>query len=295
MTLIVAKNIDGKIQIESDSRITDSNVVKANPLKGLIKLIIYLPEVSIAYAGDVKFAEEAINTLYKLKPNYLNDLVGILMASHQKSIGETDFIIATLVKGTCNLIKISSGRIEDNLQTAWIGDIDAFELFQKNFHELKGNEEENVNIFSEAFKKTIENESLESVGDFQISVLTTDNNSHKVPVFMYQERMELTSGGTIKQTIPAGESVALSFGNASNGSFGISYFTATDLYKQAIGVYFSEGNFGLLFFPMKRLTNIKFPELTAQEFIDKIKKEYGVPMRGFERMSETSIRLIASN
>lgn len=295
MTLIVAKNIEGKIQIESDSRITDPNVVKTNPLNGFIKLIIYVPEISIAYAGDVKYAEEAINMLYKLRPNNLNALVAILMASHQKSGGETDFIIAALIKGTSNLIKISSRRIEDKLQTAWIGDIDAFELFQKNIHELKGKEEENVNIFSGAFKKTIENESLESVGDFQISVLTSDNNSHNVPVFMYQERLELMSGVNQKQTIPAGESVALSFGNASTGSFGVSYFTATDLYKQAIGVYFSEGKFGLLFFPMEGLANIKFSGLTAQEFIDKIKKEYGVPMRGFERMSETAIRLIASN
>lgn len=295
MTLIVAKNIDGKIQIESDSRITDPNVVRANPLNGFIKLIIYVPEISIAYAGDVKYAEEAIDIVYKLRLNNLNTLVGLLMASHLKSGGETDFIIATLIKGTSNLIKISSGRMVDKLQTAWIGDINAFELFQKNFHELKGKEEENVNIFSGAFKKTIENESLESVGDFQISVLTTDNNSHKVPVFMYQERMELISGATQKQTIPAGESVALSFGNASTGSFGVSYFTATDLYKQAIGIYFSEGNFGLLFFPLEGLTNIKFSELTAQEFIDQIKKEYGISMRGFERVSETAIRLIVSN
>ncbi|MCB9192789.1 MAG: hypothetical protein H6602_14100 [Flavobacteriales bacterium] len=189
-------------------------------------------------------------------------------------------------------MKISSGKAEDKLSTGWIGDIEAFEFFQKEWNNRSAEKSEFESLTT-AFKQTIENEKLESVGDFQISVITTDNNKGKVPTVMYEEKMELISG--ISQKLEIGKkSIPLTFGDASSGSYGISYFISLDLFNQAVGVHFPLGDFGLLFFPKVGLGAIKYSNTDAQGFIDSVKSDYGIPMKGFERMSDSAVRLIST-
>ena len=61
-----------------------------------------------------------------------------------------------------------------------------------------------------------------------------------------------------------------------------------------ISRYYTVRNFGLLFYSANGLDATKYSNTTAKEFIDAIKDKYGIPMKGFERMSATAIRLISS-
>ena len=100
MSLIIAKIIDGKIQIESDTKISGENVVRNKPVKGRLKTLILDHGLTLSYAGDIALAEDAYDWfIEKAKStmrweeylNYLNDLsktnqVDLILGSITKSI-----------------------------------------------------------------------------------------------------------------------------------------------------------------------------------------------------------------
>lgn len=137
MTLIVARIYKENIYIESDSKITDERLVRSDPLCGILKTLILHPFVSVSFAGNVNYAELAIKNFFKYAIDDVNVLLQMLLNINIESCNATDFIVATITDRTPRLFKISDGQVIDGAESAWIGDIKGFEIYQREFHSQK--------------------------------------------------------------------------------------------------------------------------------------------------------------
>ena len=64
MSLVICKNINNKIFIESDSRITVINAAREESFYGILKTIIFHPKISFSFAGNIYLAEKAIKEIF---------------------------------------------------------------------------------------------------------------------------------------------------------------------------------------------------------------------------------------
>jgi hypothetical protein len=137
MTLIVAHQTPYGIRVCSDMRVIKPGAAHPEGFMGAtLKVVILRPRLCIGYAGDISSAIEAIREVdSKLGPVADADLVErLLLDAHVASLRfgtGVCFIIACLHPTT--LTRIRDGTAERNLPSAWIGDSDAFELFQEGY------------------------------------------------------------------------------------------------------------------------------------------------------------------
>lgn len=289
MSLIIAKIIDGKIQIESDTKISGENVVRNNPVKGRLKTLILDHGLTVSYAGDVALAEDAYNWfIEKAKStvrweeylNYLND--------HSKT-KQVEFILAGYSKDPF-ILKIKNGQI-DQSSTAWIGDLNAFREFQEYFF-TNNRKESPSDKFTNSFRKVVQNQLNPTVGEFHI---TTSSNlddfiedGKETPVFQYKLKSEIAIGRSKKIEIKEkGEAVPLPSGNSIEGDFAISYFTNFTQTRSSLGIFFEYGKFGIFYCAGKLLNGIKYDAQNAQEFINLVFKETGCELRGMLALENT--------
>ncbi|HEY9117661.1 MAG TPA: hypothetical protein VIN11_07530 [Roseivirga sp.] len=293
MTLVVGRVLaDGKILIKSDSKITDLTSVKNEPLCGALKSLILHPNVSVSFAGNVTYAEEALKLFYEQRIDGLKRLLDLLLIIHNKSNNGTDFVVATLENNKSIFYKVSNFKIESSNSSFWIGDSDAFSEYQELYH-LNYKESSDVALsMKSAFRSLIQNPNFPSVDHFFIEMYSSRDVMPGDHVFLYEERFEADSGFFVN-TVPANTKMPLAIGGASTGSYSISHFITLSPVYHGIGVYFEFGRFGAFFCPQLQLFKpIIIEDVDGQEFADKLKSDFGIPVRGFVIEKGSRIKLI---
>ncbi|OPC36848.1 hypothetical protein [Elizabethkingia miricola] len=280
MTLVVAKIIDDEIQVISDTRITDLYLGPQSPLEGQLKTIILNPLTVLSFSGLPSYAEEVLNSYYNQEIFNLRDLLIKCLDINKKSQNLTHFIISAYDLNKPFLYKIFNYKIEKDIKNAWIGDKEGFSKYQEAFHSLR-----NVSEFykmEESFNKIIEDEKLETIGDFNIRVKNEiDANTKSLKFFNYQiNRIELLGPYELEKV--GDNNFLIKTVDASKGGYGISYLRSFNPYKPAFGIFFYVGKFGILFFPeKKRLNGEIFKDLeSGEEFANQIKFKYGIDIQG---------------
>ena len=294
MTLIVSRVVNRQIKIISDSKVTDQNVVRNNPLMGNLKSFILNPQLAVSFSGNVHYAEKFLSIYFSNQIKTFNDLKYCCLALNNESDDKTDFIIASLTDKP-SLHKITNGRIEDNLTNAWIGDKVGFNKYQGYFHTSNSN-----NVFSKmtsAFNKVISDESIESVSDFQITVDTVYHDKLNADFFIYAMNMSMNLAPQSHELkLDKGKnkvSVKIPFGGPEIGSFGSSYLRSYDFLKPAIAIHFPQGKFGVLFCPMISFNKgIIIKEQDGETFAQKIKDVYDIPLEGLVASQGFAIKRI---
>lgn len=273
MTLVIGRIIQNTIRIESDSKITDPKIVsnKNSIFSSYLKTIIVNPCLCISYAGDIEFAQNAIEDIYKLNKLSLTNIKELLLQTNKDSNYETDFLIGSLENQSL-LLKISKGIIETSDQNHWIGDIAGLNAFQKNFvPNIKGTDPNHIaKIQSEAFEEVVTSGTIESIGGFHITVHNTRNGLE------YLMKMSINSGYSHSIKIEANQTVPLSFGDASTGAHSYSYLISNNPFKPAIGIHFPVGNFGTLYYPKLTRKILKIENVNPFEFVKKVEEEYHI-------------------
>ncbi|NPE28342.1 hypothetical protein HNV12_10300 [Methanococcoides sp. SA1] len=294
MTLIVSKLHENNIYIESDSRITDPRIVRTNPLHGILKSVILTPKISLSGAGNVAFINDAIRAWFNVKPKNLNEFLGIINTIHTQSNFDTDFILAVINPVNIPIhFKFSQGQMESGDSTYWIGDYDAFSLFQQNWNCDENSELEFYSKFDKSFSEVINSENIDSVGDFQISVATSDTMCLGHKVFLYKQKMRIQIDYTQKiQIKKANEPVAIPLGSVAKGAYGISYLTSVSGEKHGVAIHFLHANFGVLFCPHVKEEKIIINDVNGIEFLNRIKNEYNLPMQGLVKISDTELQFV---
>lgn len=292
MTLIIAKIEGDNIHIESDSKITDPKKVKQDPLCGILKSVIIDPRVCISFAGNTEFAQQALGKINKTRYCDTYSLCQMLLNIHRESIPHypehVDFAVASIINGIPRLFKIADEMIIQGLDYIALGNPDGIKLYEEKYdqsdHELPIQQR-----IQNAFSSVIHSPRITTIGDFQISVNIDSKICPNFPVFMYNMKFFLEIG---PQTVhcQGGKETAIPLGTAVNGSNGVSYLVSVCPEFYGVAIHFMHGNFGVLFCHKLNFHGIVISEVTGKEFMDRIREEYNIPLRGLVRFSDTSIQ-----
>nr|WP_294924258.1 hypothetical protein [uncultured Flavobacterium sp.] len=280
MTLIIAKICHGAVRVESDSTISDPNIVsnRNSIFSGVLKSIILNPSIAVSFAGDVEVAQSAIDKLFKENIFDITNVKKVLLSFNIESRHTTDFLITSLESQPL-LYKVQNGKIEVTNQSFWIGDIDGFNEFQREFvPNLKSLEPNKIlETQTKAFDKVIE-KGIPGIGGFRITFHRTEYG------LQYLLQLSTYSGRpvTIKTSQNQSGNVILPipFGDASTGAYSQNYLISKDPFKSAIGIHFHYGNFGALFCPRVSRKIIVVSNVNDREFIDTVKKSHNVELTG---------------
>lgn len=293
MTLVVARIENQNIYIESDSKITDENAIRSNPLCGLLKTLILHPCVCVSFAGNVHYAEQAINRFFQNnKFDNILPLIQLLVEANIESGNTVDFIVATINGRVPRLYKITDGTLEQDISNAWIGDHDGFSVYQKGFIF----QEEGIDIkdrMRNAFKAVVQDPSIETIGDFHMSTSIDRDINPAHPVFLHSLKVEIevTEPQTIKFE-EKGECKPVPLGTAAGGAHGVSYLVTVCPEFHGVAIHFTHGNFGVLFCPQISFNTITIRDVDGGEFVERIKDQYGIPLRGFIKTNDSAIQFI---
>ncbi|MCK5311852.1 MAG: hypothetical protein KAJ62_07075 [Desulfobacteraceae bacterium] len=292
MTLVVARIVEENIYIESDSKITDERLVRSDPLCGLLKTLILHPFICVSFAGNVHFAELALKKFFDQRIGDINILLSMLREINLESDNSTDFIVATILGRVPRLFKVSDGTVTKDIEHAWIGDHEGFEIYQKETHSI----DDDIPLkdkMQKAFRSVIDNSDLTTIGDFHISTSLNHKINPGHPVFLHDLKIEIDI--TEPQTIrfkKKSEPQPIPLGTTAGGSHGISYLNTVSPEFHGVAIHFTHGNFGVLFCPQLDLKGIIINNVKGRDFVDKINYEFNIPLQGFIKMNDTAIQYV---
>jgi hypothetical protein len=288
MTLVVAKIINEKIYIESDSKITDEYDSWYNPLLGVLKIVIISPSIAISYSGNISYAEEALKYIITNNVLSYHQIIHYLYSVHTKSCLQTNFLICILKKNETSIVKIFDNQVYSGDESYWIGDAQAFNTFQFHFLPLIKEGKSKLDSLKNAFTKVIEDELITTVGNFNFSVYTDDEVSPQGKVFLYKDTFDIQMTemqGPFDNKI----NLPISLGSVKGGSYGISYLSSFSPEMHGIALHFTHFDLGVLFCPQISFDGIIFREITGMAFVNLIKEKYKLPLRGFIRVSDSNL------
>src|ERR1700694_1115944 len=127
MSLVVARKTPRMVRIVSDLRVTRPGDIRRGFMSGALKAIIVAPALCVAYAGAVGVALAGVRRAAS-RADDSNFVLGTL----QECKG-ADFIVAT----PHSLCAIKEGMVRRDLDNAWVGDEDAFSVYQSGYHGQK--------------------------------------------------------------------------------------------------------------------------------------------------------------
>lgn len=268
MSLVVVMKEGNKVCIVSDTQLTypdqESKRHKTSPGQGGIKTVVIAKDIAVSFAGDIKFADQALHSIGSITD--FDKILSILNEFHQKSQHETEFV---LTKGQLDspplIYKISNGicSIEDFV---WLGDYEAFNLFQSyrlnkspSINTLKEKasakkSQPNEPLFrnfkisierkveSDAFSKlssamdwVIDSNISDSVGGFKVMVIFDKHFRYVSYSRSFNERLEFNSNNQFKF-----------HGSASHGGYSVIFHGASHDYSK-IALYLLQGEFGIVY------------------------------------------------
>jgi hypothetical protein len=224
-----------------------------------------------------------------------------LLTAHDRLGRDVDFLLAIL--DPIGLSRIAGGVIERNQESAWVGDIEAFEVYQRCYvggrlllpkptAEMLGQTEtlqpepdesylaelrkvrsedqiHDMLLSSRALNsmESVINSDVESVGEMGISVI-----SRKTGVFGYEKRVGTMLGRD--RTYGPGLSPAPGR-SAEQGDFSYEILAPAEPGIGAVAIYFDEGNVGVLYHPMECDAPVSFPNVSLLEFRAAVRDRYG--------------------
>lgn len=127
MTLAVARKVDSLALLVADTHIDDPLIDPPQFDQGL-KIFAIECNAMLAYSGSPQLAHKSIAEFFREKRSGVIGSVSEFFKA-QSQAHELDFLIVE--DGRIDVIR--SGVVDVDLNSGWIGSIDAFEAFQKNF------------------------------------------------------------------------------------------------------------------------------------------------------------------
>lgn len=288
MTLVVGRQgADGAIRVVADMRITDGAEIRRGYPYAALKNIIVSPETLVAYTGN---AELGMHTIRSLKNASVKDLARGLLASAEAAgseAGGVDYLLAHADQG---LQRITRSGIEESAEATWIGDREAFEIYQRAFHELPVPEPlwiegispprdelpdlarmEPFIRMSQAVLALHQNDNIESVGEAFISAFSRDGFRYEPQGFF---------AATEEQEISSSEWTTIHWSTAAKGGFGYNVLHAAEPGIGLIGLYFPHAGLGLLYHPLAYDHPIAYRRVTHDEFRAAVAEDHAVNVDG---------------
>ena len=288
MTLIVGRrNLNGVIRVVGDMRLTDSTEIRRGFPYAALKNIILSPNHLVGYAGN---AELGMHTIRRLKTAPIDELAQGLLASARNAgngLGGVEFLLAHTERG---LQRITTEGVDEPTDAGWIGDRNAFEVYQRAYHQLEQPPEltwiEGVSPpkdqlpdpaaaepfirMSSAIHVLQEDSGVTSVGEAFVSANSKEG-------FRYEQQGFFQASHT--QEIGS-EWTTLNWGTAAQGGFGFNLLQSAAPGIGAVGLYFPHGSLGLLYHPLAYDDPLVYRRVTHDEFREAVAEDHGIDIDG---------------
>ncbi|MBI5559261.1 MAG: hypothetical protein HY885_16680 [Deltaproteobacteria bacterium] len=296
MTLVVAYKSKEEVYICGDTRLRllDREGRSVDALNGSLKVIILSESLCFAYAGNIthKFADSLPYLCNSFAGKGIESVLSALLDIHILYNGRIDFIVSAL-SPTAELIKIQDLKIIRNLTSAWIGDIDAFNVYQESrlgdknhtindsicmrsklyIYKVPDHPEADQELFlsmCRAMESVVGNERVESVGDFYTAVSSSNKGFYYLSYASVDAPCQPPHIGC--RTI--------GFGSAQEGGCSLTALTPSSPGSAAVAFHYFQGQLGILFLPKVSYFPLVFAETNCCDFIDHVKSRYGVCLDG---------------
>lgn len=256
------------------------------PEQGALKVWMPVPDLAMAYAGNTLAASRLyseIKQLIALGTDWYEILKAaqlIAIEYRQDDHDGAEFIIAHARDGG-QLAKVTSGAIEEHLLSCWIGDIDAFERFQRLNNAPEALAIENsVDRVTSSFQKFISDGGNETAGQFEF-IVRIEQSANQLHYFDYVLQARSMSGITPRQIhLDKGEWKKIELGGAAEGVCSVSWVRSLPGDKSGAGIFFAEAEFGFFFCPAMGPESLVFSQVNSDEFVQEISKVVGVEVGG---------------
>ena len=279
---------------------------------GALKLVVLHRDICIGFAGTVPIGLEAIRSAAAVIPaDGIDDRSAIELPLVRASVRANVDLLVAWLRPTA-LLKISQGRVERDLASAWVGDAEAFAAFQEVFVEGKVSlpptgweggveqyremrrqsraqmREQRATFMTpgelddfdirerstDAMREVVEATHIDSVGEAAITVSGTDEDEG----FHYLPRVEMHRGG-LRSDHPSGVT-PIEIGSAEMGDYAVIVSVPDTAGVPAVGIYFVEPRLGYLFLPLRQDIPVVYRNLPASEFHDAVKDDHGITLTG---------------
>lgn len=304
MTLIVARSENGKAFITSDTLLSKINGERLPYEQCVIKIAIINVQCCICFAGNPEPASLAITHLIKTNYQTVNEILQYLYGVHQEYNQSVDFGVLTNIGGRAELYSLKSGVPESNVINFWLGD--HFNVFQQKMSEFQ-NKETLKEKMSSALNAVIQDGNIVSVGGFQISVSTDNENfeyedkngNRLISGFSYGFGIQHVISPQVIEIPAVGEWQTIRGISQDN----VSVFSSISPYFPGVAIHYKHAKIGYLFCPHlrvkmdetdKTLQAFLIENVTPQEFLNKILEEHGVQLKGFVADDNGRITYVAT-
>jgi hypothetical protein len=299
MTLVVARrSIDGRIRVIADMRLMDDWNIKRGYPHAVLKNIILDRDLLVAYAGNASFAVDTIREYRDQRGDTLTG--GLLDAAERAGEGRdgVEFLVADVQRG---LFRVRRSGIEPAGQATWIGDLDAFGLYQELYHGMPKPQVITLETENgpppEPYPDTPDTEAFlrmsgaigniqffkHGPGDLEIPALATVGeafiSAFSAPEGFHYEPQAMLSADH-EQVIEGPEWATLNWGNVANGGFGFAQLSPSEPGFGLVGLYFAHAGLGLIYHPLAWDGPIFYRRITHDEFLRAVEEDHAVAIDG---------------
>jgi hypothetical protein len=287
LTFVVARqSSEGVIRVVADMRLTDAWDIKRGYPTAVLKNIILDEDVLVAYAGNASLAVHAIRQLRSVRGEEL--VCGLLESSMEGGEGRhgVSYLVADVNVG---LQRIRSTGVEPPTQATWLGEREAFEVYQALYHAMPKPQVLTIEGISpsDPFPDTPDTEAalrmsgalmqmqmmdnIETVGEAQVSAFSRDGFHYEPQAFLAASNEQVFTG-------PEWESV--NWGSVPDGGFGYCLLHPVNRGIGMVGLYFPHQGLGFLYHPLSYDGPAIYREVSHQDFRAAVAEDHGVAING---------------
>lgn len=291
MTLVVADIWpSGRVRVVADLRVTDAHELRRGYPSAVLKNVILGPQMVVAFAGNVALATHTLRSLPSRPGEADAVLSALLEASKLGGSGKSgvDFIVAV---GDQGLWCVTNKGVESDQTSAWLGDVQAFDLYQQAYHgtsvaepirvpgispagaiPIDAQELEGLIRMSNALTSLQFDRSVESVGEaFVTATSSKDGFRYEAQVYLAADHEQVITGA---QWVPA------DWGTVATGGFGYCVLVPTGSGTGVIGLHFPHAGLGLLYHPLAQDEAFSYNRVAHGEFRDAVLRDHGISIDG---------------
>jgi hypothetical protein len=297
MTLVVARLTPVGVRLAGDMRISDRNAASPKGFLGAaLKVILIRPTLCIGYAGRAGLAIEAIREVASREFS-VKDAERHLLDVHQRSDGGADFLVASLRPS--RLVVVKNGRAEA-CATGWVGDQVAHAEYELHYFdefyrplspELDSpDREEDIEIagrMGNGMEAVVHGAPVLIDGEAR-TVALPQGGSHRyvgeaiVSVVLRVQDDLFGYSASSRATAPLADDSDLGSLEtaAERGVFSFKVLIPTQPGVGSIGLYFDQGQLGVLYAPLLYDEPRRYPGTSREGFIERVRLDHDISLGG---------------
>jgi hypothetical protein len=282
MSLVVAQTTPEGPRIVSDTRVTFPDPARPRFTTDSLKAVVISRDVTVCFAGDLVRGLEGVRLLARIiaAGGATDDALPALLGIASDGATAADFILAT-AGANDSLTRVRQSGVERALEATWIGDHDAFEIFQaarKAQSIARQVWDQNLppgakamGALSDAMQAVIRDPAVPSVDGFSVGVTVRPNG------FQYMSSMFIMVGRDLR--IESGEDLVSRMAHpVAEGGYSVCVVAPAECGTPALGLSFPRARLGMIYLPLLNDGAEVIRDVSPNDYPALVLERYGIAM-----------------